>query len=78
MPPCRVPHSPSLYAKVGFELVGVMRAYERTADGIRADGPPVDMLDSDRCIPEARLGPEWSKLSGGRHATTARGSACSS
>lgn len=36
------------YAKVGFRPVGVMRAYERQADGTWADGLLMDMLASDR------------------------------
>jgi aminoglycoside 6'-N-acetyltransferase len=33
------------YAKVGFEPVGIMRAYEQQADGTWADGLLMDMLD---------------------------------
>jgi aminoglycoside 6'-N-acetyltransferase len=38
----------SCYTKVGFEPVGVMRAYERQADGRWADGLLMDMLRTDR------------------------------
>jgi aminoglycoside 6'-N-acetyltransferase len=36
------------YAKVGFEPVGVLRSYERQADGTWADGLLMDMLATDR------------------------------
>ena len=36
------------YSKVGFERVGVMRAYERRTDGTWSDGLLMDMLSSDR------------------------------
>lgn len=36
------------YAKVGFKGVGVMRAYERQADGTWSDGLLMDMLADDR------------------------------
>lgn len=36
------------YAKVGFRPVGVMRAYERQADGTWADGLLMAMLATDR------------------------------
>lgn len=36
------------YAKVGFKPVGLMRAYERQADGLWADGLLMDLLRSDR------------------------------
>lgn len=38
----------SCYAKVGFKPVGVMRAYERTADGSWSDGLLMDMLHTNR------------------------------
>jgi aminoglycoside 6'-N-acetyltransferase len=37
------------YAGVGFRPVGVMRAYERRADGSWSDGLLMDMLRSDQC-----------------------------
>lgn len=36
------------YAKVGFETVGTMRAYERRTDGTWADGVLMEMVASDR------------------------------
>lgn len=36
------------YAKVGFKAVGVMRSYERCADGSWSDGLLMDMLRTDR------------------------------
>jgi aminoglycoside 6'-N-acetyltransferase len=36
------------YTKVGFRPVGVMRAYERTADGTWSDGLLMEMLVTDR------------------------------
>jgi aminoglycoside 6'-N-acetyltransferase len=36
------------YRKVGFTPVGLMRAYERRADGTWSDGLLMDMLDTDR------------------------------
>lgn len=36
------------YAAVGFRPVGVMRAYERRADGVWSDGLLMDMLADDR------------------------------
>lgn len=36
------------YTKVGFRPVGVMRSYERRADGSWADGLLMDMLRTDR------------------------------
>lgn len=39
------------YSSVGFEPVGVMRRYERQADGKWADGLLMEMLDSDRPAP---------------------------
>lgn len=36
------------YAMVGFKPVGVMRSYERSADGSWSDGLLMDMLDADR------------------------------
>lgn len=41
-------HAIDCYAKVGFSPVGIMRAYERQADGSWADGLLMDMLASDR------------------------------
>jgi aminoglycoside 6'-N-acetyltransferase len=38
----------SCYAKVGFRPVGVMRSYERRADGSWSDGLLMDMLRTDR------------------------------
>jgi aminoglycoside 6'-N-acetyltransferase len=35
------------YARVGFKPVGVMRAYERRADGTWSDGLLMDMLRAD-------------------------------
>lgn len=36
------------YASVGFQPVGVMRSYERQADGTWGDGLLMEMLSSDR------------------------------
>jgi aminoglycoside 6'-N-acetyltransferase len=36
------------YATVGFKPVGVMRSYERSADGSWSDGLLMDMLHADR------------------------------
>jgi aminoglycoside 6'-N-acetyltransferase len=36
------------YSKVGFKPVGVMRCYERSADGSWSDGLLMDMLHTDR------------------------------
>ena len=36
------------YASVGFQPVGVMRSYERNADGSWSDGLLMDMLRTDR------------------------------
>jgi aminoglycoside 6'-N-acetyltransferase len=41
------------YAKAGFKAVGVMRSYERQADGTWADGLLMEMLADDR----AKAGP---------------------
>ncbi len=38
----------SCYASIGFQPVGVMRAYERNADGTWANGLLMEMLASDR------------------------------
>ena len=36
------------YSKAGFERVGVMRAYERTADGSWGDGVLMELIAEDR------------------------------
>jgi aminoglycoside 6'-N-acetyltransferase len=36
------------YSTVGFKPVGVMRSYERSADGSWSDGLLMDMIDTDR------------------------------
>lgn len=36
------------YTKVGFQVVGVMRSYERQADGTWADGLLMEMVLTDR------------------------------
>lgn len=41
----------SCYTKVGFKPVGVLRSYERQADGTWADGLLMDMLADDRAKP---------------------------
>lgn len=38
----------SCYSSVGFEPIGVLRAYERQADGTWGDGLLMDMLAADR------------------------------
>lgn len=40
------------YASIGFIPVGVMRSYERGADGAWSDGLLMEMLDSDRIVEE--------------------------
>lgn len=42
------------YASVGFVPVGVMRSYERRADGTWTDGLLMELLDSDRVDPGRR------------------------
>jgi aminoglycoside 6'-N-acetyltransferase len=42
------------YAKVGFRPVGVMRSYERNADGTWSDGLLMDLLRTDPRAPCAR------------------------
>lgn len=42
------------YAAVGFVPVGVMRSYERRADGSWSDGLLMEMLDSDRLDADRR------------------------
>ncbi|MGB5760041.1 MAG: GNAT family N-acetyltransferase [Acidimicrobiales bacterium] len=44
------------YAKVGFRPVGVMRGYERQADGSWADGLLMELLASDRVGSDRSLG----------------------
>ena len=39
------------YAGVGFEPVGVMRAYERRADGTWGDGLLMELIAEDRLLP---------------------------
>ena len=49
------------YANVGFRPVGVLRRYERQADGTWADGLLMELLDTDpRRRPEADGRPVWS------------------
>jgi aminoglycoside 6'-N-acetyltransferase len=43
------------YRKVGFKPVGVMRAYERQADGTWADGLLMDLLAVDRWPPARKF-----------------------
>jgi aminoglycoside 6'-N-acetyltransferase len=44
----------SLYRKLGFRPVGVMRAYERRADGLVRDGLLMDMLAGELVEPQPR------------------------